>query len=206
MFIEAVLLFICVKNLSQISFKLKAVLSRRLLIVIGYMIAAVIVGVSAGVVPEGYGSEQCWIKQEKGFIWSFLGPVYFIVAINTILFISIIISLNSTLKKLNAEVSRMKQTKIMVFKTLAQFVIFGCPWILGLFINTNQMMEILFLILNSQQGTFIFLVYCVLNNEVRQQYVKWLRALLPGHKSRTFLIISEPSNMTSKNTTLNKLE
>ncbi|XP_065130401.1 uncharacterized protein [Paramisgurnus dabryanus] len=179
MFIEAVLLFICVKNLSQISSRQRAMLSSRFLIVIGYVIAFVIVGVSVGLVPEGYGSEQCWIKQEKGFIWSFLGPVCFILAINTILFISIIISLNSTLKKLNAEVSQMKQTKIMVFKTLAQSVILGCPWILGFFTENNQMMKILFLILNSQQGTFIFLVYCVLSNEVRQQYMKWMRALLP---------------------------
>ncbi|XP_065130496.2 adhesion G protein-coupled receptor E3-like [Paramisgurnus dabryanus] len=178
MFIEAVLLFICVKNLSKLSSKQRAVLNSGFLIVIGYVIAFVIVGVSVGLVPEGYGSEQCWIKQKKGFIWSFLGPVCFILAINTILFISIIISLNSTLKKLKAEYSRKKQTKIMVFKTLAQFVILGCPWILGFFTD-NQMMKILFLILNSQQGTFIFLVYCVLSDEVRQQYMKWMRALLP---------------------------
>ncbi|XP_073716176.1 uncharacterized protein [Misgurnus anguillicaudatus] len=179
MFIEAVLLFICVKNLSQISSKQRAVLNSGFLIVIGYVIAFVIVGVSVGLVPEGYGSEQCWIKQEKGFIWSFLGPVCFILAINMILFMNIIISLNSTLKKLKAEYSRKKQTKIMVFKTLAQFVILGCPWILGFFTENNQMMKILFLILNSQQGTFIFLVYCVLSDEVRQQYMKWMRALLP---------------------------
>ncbi|XP_073716261.1 adhesion G protein-coupled receptor E3-like [Misgurnus anguillicaudatus] len=179
MFIEAVLLFICVKNLSQISSRQRALLSSAFLIVIGYVIAFVIVGVSVGLVPEGYGSEQCWIKQERGFIWSFLGPVCFILAINTILFISIIISLNSTLKNLKAEVSVMKQTKIMVFKTLAQSVILGCPWILGFFINNNQMMEILFLILNSQQGTFIFIIHCFLNDQVRQQYVKWMRAVFP---------------------------
>ncbi|XP_065130646.1 adhesion G protein-coupled receptor E3-like isoform X2 [Paramisgurnus dabryanus] len=177
MFIEAVLLFICVKNLSQISSRQRAMLNKGFLIVIGYAIDFVIVGVSAGLVPEGYGSEQCWIKVERGFIWSFLGPVCFILAINIILFISIFISLNLTLKNVNLDVSHMRQTKITVFKTLAQFVIFGCPWILGLFINNSKMMEILFLILNSQQGTFIFLVYCVLNNEVRKQYVKWMRAV-----------------------------
>ncbi|XP_056590865.1 adhesion G protein-coupled receptor E3-like [Triplophysa dalaica] len=185
MFIEAVLLYICVKNLSQISSRQRAVLSSRFLIVIGYAIALVIVGVSVGLVPEGYGSERCWIKVEKGFIWSFLGPVCVLLAINMILFIRIIISLNSTLSKLNAEVSRMKQTKIMVFKTLAQFVVLGCPWILGFFTNDNKMMEILFVILNSQQGTFIFLIYCLLNNEVRQQYVKWMSALFCGPKARS---------------------
>ncbi|KAL0202586.1 hypothetical protein M9458_000604, partial [Cirrhinus mrigala] len=54
---------------------------------------------------------------------------------------------------------------IMAFKTLAQFVVLGCPWILGFFTNDSKVLEILFLMLNSQQGTFIFLIYCVLNNE-----------------------------------------
>nr|XP_055062671.1 adhesion G protein-coupled receptor E3-like [Misgurnus anguillicaudatus] len=179
MFIEAVLLFICVKNLSQISSRQRVWLKSRFLIVVGYIIALVIVGVSAGVFPDGYGSEECWIKKERGFIWSFLGPVCVILAINTILFISIIISLRATLTKLNTEVSRTKQTKIMVFKTLAQFVIFGCSWILGPFTENNKEVEIIFLILNSQQGTFIFLIHCVLNNEVRQQYMKWMSALFP---------------------------
>ncbi|XP_067260255.1 putative adhesion G protein-coupled receptor E4P [Chanodichthys erythropterus] len=182
MFIEAVLLFICVKNLSQISSKKREVLSSGFLCVIGYMVALLVVGVSVGLVPEGYGSEQCWIKRDKDFIWSFLGPVCVILAINMILFIYIIIKLSSTLKNLNAEVSQIKQTKIMVFKTLSQFVVLGCSWILGFFTNGSKVLEILFLILNSQQGTFIFLVYCVLNNEVRQQYRKFFRCLCCGHK------------------------
>ena len=58
MFIEAVLLFICVKNLSQISSKRRGVLSSGFLCVIGYTVALVVVAVSAGVNPKGYGSEQ----------------------------------------------------------------------------------------------------------------------------------------------------
>jgi len=59
----------------------------------------------------------------------------------------------------------------MAFKTLAQFVILGCSWILGFFTRDRKELEILFLILNSQQGTFIFLVYCVFNNEVRNHSI-----------------------------------
>uniref|UniRef100_A0A8C2DX59 Adhesion G protein-coupled receptor E3-like n=1 Tax=Cyprinus carpio TaxID=7962 RepID=A0A8C2DX59_CYPCA len=58
MFIEAVLLFICVKNLSQISSKKREVLSSGFLCVIGYLVALVVVCVSVGLVPEGYGSEE----------------------------------------------------------------------------------------------------------------------------------------------------
>uniref|UniRef100_A0A9J8B5K5 Uncharacterized protein n=1 Tax=Cyprinus carpio carpio TaxID=630221 RepID=A0A9J8B5K5_CYPCA len=182
MFIEAVLLFICVKNLSQISSKKREVLSSGFLCVIGYLVALVVVCVSVGLVPEGYGSEDCWIKMDKGFIWSFLGPVCVILALNIIIFIRIVITLYSTLKNLNAEVSQMKQTKIMAFKTLAQFVVLGCSWILGFFSNGSKVLEILFLVLNSQQGTFIFLIYCVLNNEVRQQYRNFFRCLCCGRK------------------------
>ncbi|XP_073697991.1 adhesion G protein-coupled receptor E3-like [Garra rufa] len=180
MFIEAVMLYICVKNLSKISSKKEEVLSSGFLCVIGYLVALVVVCVSVGLVPEGYGSEHCWIKQDNGFIWSFLGPVCVILALNTILFLKIIITLNSTLKKLNAEVSQMKQTKIIVFKTLAQFVVLGCSWILGFFTNGSEELEIVFLILNSQQGTFIFLIYCFLNNEIKQQYRKFFRRLCFG--------------------------
>ncbi|KTF71695.1 hypothetical protein cypCar_00049020, partial [Cyprinus carpio] len=87
------------------------------------------------------------------------------ISLNMILFIKIIIALNSTLKNLNPEVSQMKQTKIIVFKTLAQCVVLGCCCILGFFTNGSEVLEILFLILNSQQGTFIFLIYSVFNNE-----------------------------------------
>ncbi|XP_051559395.1 adhesion G protein-coupled receptor E3-like [Myxocyprinus asiaticus] len=197
MLIEGVLLFICVKNLSQISSKQREVLSSGFMIVIGYVIALVVVGVSAGLVPEGYGSEKCWIRRENGFIWSFLGPVCFILAINTILFISIIVSVNSTLKRLNAKVSQIKQIKIMVFKTVAQFVVLGCPWILGFFTNSSKIVEIVFLSLNSQQGTFIFLIHCVFNDEVRQQYVKLLSAILPGLQPRTIKNAPQNSSKTS---------
>ncbi|XP_056128024.1 adhesion G protein-coupled receptor E3-like [Rhinichthys klamathensis goyatoka] len=182
MFIEAVLLFICVKNLSQISSINREALSNEFLCVIGYTVPLVVVAMSAVVDPKGHGSEICWIQTDEGFIRSFLGPVCMILSSNTILFIKIIINLNSTLKNLNAEVSQMKQTKIMVFKTLAQFVVLGCSWILGFFTNGRKELEILFLILNSQQGTFIFLVYCVLNNEVRQQYRNCFRRLCCGCK------------------------
>ncbi|XP_048013058.1 adhesion G protein-coupled receptor E3-like [Megalobrama amblycephala] len=58
MFIEAVLLFICVTNLSRISSKKREVLSSGFLCVIGYAVALVVVGVSVWLVPNGYGSEQ----------------------------------------------------------------------------------------------------------------------------------------------------
>ncbi|XP_066518205.1 adhesion G protein-coupled receptor E3-like [Hoplias malabaricus] len=175
MFIEAVMLFISVKNIMKIRSKQEEVLGWRCLTVIGYVIPLVVVGVSVGLYPDGYGSDQCWIKTDRDFVWSFLGPVCLILTLNFIIFITVIIILRTALSKLSSERSQIKQMRVLVFKTLIQIIILGGPWILGFFVDGSNVLAIVFLFLNSQQGTFIFLVHCALNYEVRQQYRKWLK-------------------------------
>ncbi|KAK1803119.1 hypothetical protein P4O66_021651 [Electrophorus voltai] len=169
MFIQAVLLFIAVKNLSKIRSKQEEVLSWKYLIILGYAIPLTIVGVSAGLFPDGYGNENCWLKKDD--VWDFLGPVYFILTSNVILFIVIVVIITCTLKHQDREILQnhnitKKLIKQIIFKTLAQFVILGCTWILGFFTSSSEVVEILFLVLNSQQGTFIFLIHCVFNQEI----------------------------------------
>ncbi|KAL6482081.1 hypothetical protein MHYP_G00101610 [Metynnis hypsauchen] len=185
MFIEAFLLFLFVKNLTKIRSKQEDVLSWKCLIVIGYAIPLAIVGISVGLFPGGYGSEKCWIKNNKNFTWSFLGPVCVILASNIVLFCVIIVMLKYALAGLNNQVSQFRQTRILVFKTIVQFIVLGCSWILGFFTDGSKVLEIVFLFLNSQQGTFIFLVHCVLNQEVRQQYRKCLSVVCSCCKSIT---------------------
>ncbi|KAG9262708.1 adhesion G protein-coupled receptor E3-like [Astyanax mexicanus] len=177
MSIEAVLLFISVKNLSRLN--QKSMLGWKRLTAVGYGIPLVVVGVSAGVMPGGYGSEKCWLRNERNLVWSFLGPVCFMLVSNVILFSLIANSLRSSLTRLNSQVSQINQTRIVVFKTVVQFFILGCPWILGFFTSSSKILEVLFLFLNSQQGTFIFLIHCILNKEVRQEYRKLLYGFQP---------------------------
>ncbi|XP_036412992.1 adhesion G protein-coupled receptor E3-like [Colossoma macropomum] len=190
MFIDAALLFISMKNLTKIRSNEKAGLLWKLLVVIGYAVPLFVVGVSAGVFPNGYGSERCWLK--TGFLWSFLGPVSFILAANTILFICILIIIISTLTNMKSKSLKIKRPESehrfiisVALKTMSQFIILGCSWFLGYFAQSNKALEIIFLFLNSQQGTFIFLVYCVLSQEVRQLYMKWWRALHAGRIPHT---------------------
>ncbi|XP_030634729.1 adhesion G protein-coupled receptor E3-like [Chanos chanos] len=168
MFLEAITLFISVKNLSKIRSRWREVLHWKYQLVIGYVVPTLMVGVSLSVQRDGYDSETCWIKLGTSFVWSFLGPVCFILAVNLILFITIIITLQCTLMHLSGNVSQIKNSRTMVFKALAQFFILGCPWILGFFTWFSKALEIIFLLLTSQQGTFIFLVHCVLSEEVKQ--------------------------------------
>ncbi|XP_076118328.1 uncharacterized protein LOC143099132 [Alosa pseudoharengus] len=66
---------------------------------IGYGAPIAIVAVSAGIVPEGYGSDRCWLNYDKGFNWSFLGPVCCILGTNAIIFILILFFIHSTLSQ-----------------------------------------------------------------------------------------------------------
>ncbi|XP_042559550.1 adhesion G protein-coupled receptor E3-like [Clupea harengus] len=99
---------------------------------------------------------------------------------NVIFFTVIFIGFSSIISKANTDISKIKQMKILIMKTAVQFFILGCPWILGFFVKSSDILNILFLFLNSQQGTFLFLVHCVLNEGVRQQYRKWWLNLKQG--------------------------
>ncbi|KAG7491253.1 hypothetical protein MATL_G00001140 [Megalops atlanticus] len=173
MFLEALQLFLLVRNLREVRVIRQEGIHWGFLLLIGYGIPCLVVGVSAGVVPNGYGSKECWLETDKGFRWSFLGPVCFVLAVNVILFITIIGYLRFALAGRNKEISQLKDTRMMVVKILFQFIILGCPWIFGFFVNNSKVLEYLFLLTTSQQGTFIFLVHCVFRKEVQEQYRQW---------------------------------
>lgn len=55
----------------------------------------------------------------------------------------------------------------------------GISWIFGLFAYKSYALSLIFVLLNSIQGVAIFLIYCVLNNEVSfQQYERLLFAFV----------------------------
>ncbi|XP_058864015.1 adhesion G protein-coupled receptor E3-like isoform X3 [Acipenser ruthenus] len=173
MCLEGVQLYLLVRNLNVVKYSSRQGLRRRYLLLAGYGSPALIVAVSAGVFKEGYGTDTfCWLSRDRGFVWSFLGPVCVTIAVNTILFIAILWTLRSQMCGLNADVSKVKDTRLLTFKAIAQCFIMGCSWILGFF-QGLEFFRFAFVIINSLQGPFIFLVHCVLNQQVRMEYRKW---------------------------------
>ncbi|XP_040918923.1 adhesion G protein-coupled receptor E1-like isoform X2 [Toxotes jaculatrix] len=176
MLLEALQLHLLVRRLSKVQVIQRDGLPRPLLYLIGYGVPFVIVGTSALVYSDGYGAteaEVCWLSQKRNFKWALTGPVITVLALNWILFCATLWSLKPTLANMKSDISQSKDTRLIVFKILAQFVILGCTWILGLY-QSNLFFQVLFIILNSQQGTFLYIVHCLLNKEVREEYMKWL--------------------------------
>ncbi|XP_066566292.1 adhesion G protein-coupled receptor E1 [Amia ocellicauda] len=192
MFLEAIQLYLLVKNLKKVKVLQRQGLHCGYLLLIGYGVPTIIVAVSAGVIPKGYGDEHCWLKTEQNFRWSFLGPLCYVLGVNFLLFFAIIAELQSTLAHLNSEISSIRDTRVMVFKALMQFVILGCGWLLGFF-NEPDFIRHLFVLLNSQQGTFIFIVHCLLNKEVREEYKKWWNSLCSPNNT----LVSSTSTLSS---------
>ncbi|XP_067829248.1 adhesion G protein-coupled receptor E2-like isoform X2 [Heptranchias perlo] len=194
MSLESMQLYLMVRNLKNMRVSHSSNI-RKYIYPLGYGSPALIVAVSAAIYPNGYGSQRnCWLQIENGFVWSFLGPVYLITLVNTFLFTTTLYTLNEELSNRDVKVSKIKDTRMLTFKAIAQVFILGCTWILGLFHFQEETvaMAYLFTIVNSFQGTFIFIILCVLNPKIRAEYQKWIITIC---KTRKSLFESDSTNV-----------
>ncbi|XP_065432484.1 adhesion G protein-coupled receptor E3-like isoform X1 [Chrysemys picta bellii] len=178
MFLEGLHLFLTVRNLKVVNYTSTSWFKKRFMYPFGYGFPALVVVISAALNPDGYGtSKHCWLSLDRGFRWSFLGPVCAIILINLTFFLVTLWILRDKLSSLNEDVSTLKDTRLLTFKAIAQLFILGCTWSLGLFqvSSAKMVMAYLFTIVNSLQGVFIFLVHCLLNRQVREEYRRWIK-------------------------------
>ncbi|XP_039369603.1 adhesion G protein-coupled receptor E3-like [Mauremys reevesii] len=178
MFLEGLHLFLTVRNLQVVNYTSASRFKKRFMYTFSYGFPALVVAISAGVNPDGYGTPtHCWLSLERRFHWSFLGPVCAIILINLTFFLVTLWILRDKLSSLNEDVSTLKDTRLLTFKAIAQLFILSCTWSLGLFQvgSAKMVMAYLFTIVNSLQGAFIFLVHCLLNRQVREEYRRWIK-------------------------------
>ncbi|KAM4038868.1 adhesion G protein-coupled receptor E3-like isoform 2-T2 [Anomaloglossus baeobatrachus] len=205
MFIESVLLFMTVRNLRAVNYMTSRRSNFPMMCLLGFGVPIVIVGISAAVRPDAYGAEKyCWLKPTDA-VWSFIGPVAVFIITNTILLVFTVILLRNRLASLNTNVSTLKNSRLLTFKALAQLFILGCTWGIGYFQFgiRSPVISYIFTICNSLQGVYIFLVHCVFNNQVRQEYRKLIcRA---GKHRRQLSDDSSPNNVTTKSVNLTEI-
>uniref|UniRef100_A0A9L0J8I3 Adhesion G protein-coupled receptor E2 n=1 Tax=Equus asinus TaxID=9793 RepID=A0A9L0J8I3_EQUAS len=161
MLLEGLHLFLTARNLTVVNYSSVSRFMKKLMFPVGYGVPAVIVAISAASRPRLHGtSTHCWLRSESGFIWGFLGPVCAIFSVNenALGFVA--------LGALGA--SFLLLHKMLTFKATAQLFILGCTWCLGILQvrPAAHVMAHLFTIINSLQGVFIFLVYCLLSQQV----------------------------------------
>ncbi|XP_032906746.1 adhesion G protein-coupled receptor E3-like [Amblyraja radiata] len=180
MCVEGLHLHVMVRNLQRINAAGAHRALRWFMYPFSYGLPAIIVVVSAATNPGGYGSSQhCWLSIDKGLIWSFIAPVCAIILFNTVLFIVTLRMLRRQITRLNTQVTKIKDTRMLTVKAIAQCLVLGCTWILSLFHfqDSTTVLTYMFTIIHSLQGTLIFLILCVFNPQVREGYRScWDRA------------------------------
>uniref|UniRef100_A0A8D2JT75 Adhesion G protein-coupled receptor E2 n=1 Tax=Sciurus vulgaris TaxID=55149 RepID=A0A8D2JT75_SCIVU len=205
MLLEGLFLFLTARNLTVLSSSSRNRFMRKVMFPVGYGVPAVIVAVSAASRPHLYGTPtRCWLHPEKGFVWGFLGPVCAIFSINFIFFLITLWIVKSKLSSLNRDVSTLQNMRLLIFKATAQLFILGCSWCLGTLQvgPVAHIMAYLFTIINSLQGVFIFLVYCLLSQQVREQYRKWFTRIRRA-ESESYTLSSRAVTDSSKPNMIN---
>ncbi|XP_037363828.1 adhesion G protein-coupled receptor E3 [Talpa occidentalis] len=190
MLLEGLHLFLTARNLKVVNYSNMNKFMKWFLFPAGYGAPAVIVAISAALRPHLYGTpHRCWLEKNQGFIWGFLGPVCAIICVNFVFFFLVLCILKKKISSLNSEVSTIQNIRMLTFKATAQLFILGCTWFLGMLQvgSAEQVMAYLFTIINSLQGVFIFLVYCLLNQQVQ----KWFREIIkPKSESESYTLSS----------------
>ncbi|XP_057565909.1 putative adhesion G protein-coupled receptor E4P [Hippopotamus amphibius kiboko] len=192
MLLEGLHLFLTVRNLKVANYNSVDRFKKRFMYPFGYGIPALIVAVSAIAGHKNYGTyTHCWLKLDKGFIWSFMGPVALIILINLLFYLQVLWILRSELSSLNKEVSTIKDTRVMTFKAIAQLFILGCSWGLGFFMveevgkTIGLVIAYIFTIINILQGVLLFVVHCLLNYQVQMEFKKWFNGLKKGFETES---------------------
>nr|XP_057906236.1 adhesion G protein-coupled receptor L1 isoform X2 [Doryrhamphus excisus] len=144
----------------------------------GYCFPALVVGISAAIDYRSYGTKKaCWLRVDNYFIWSFIGPVSFVIMLNLVLLMITLHKMIRNSSALKPDSSRLDNIKSWVLGAITLLFLLGLTWAFGLmFINENSLiMAYLFTTFNAFQGMFIFIFHCALQKKVHKEYSKCLR-------------------------------
>uniref|UniRef100_A0A665W967 Si:ch1073-186i23.1 n=1 Tax=Echeneis naucrates TaxID=173247 RepID=A0A665W967_ECHNA len=151
---------------------------RKYYYISGYLIPAVVVGISAAIDYRSYGTQRaCWLRVDNHFIWSFIGPVTLIIVVNVIFLVVTMYKMVKHSTSMKPDSSRLGGIRSWVLGAFALLCLLGLTWSFGLFFlnESSIVMAYLFTIFNTLQGMFIFIFHCLLQKKVRKEYSKCFR-------------------------------
>ncbi|CAL8333806.1 unnamed protein product [Merluccius merluccius] len=145
----------------------------------GYSVPVLVVAVSTAIDFRGYGSSTaCWLRTDNYFIWSFLGPVAFIITLNLVVLVMTLHKMHSS-AALKPDSNRHDNLRAWAVGSLTLLFLQCVTWSAGLvFLSTpSLLLAYLFSSLNTAQGLLITILHCTLARKVRlcKDYSRCLR-------------------------------
>ncbi|XP_076305422.1 uncharacterized protein LOC143222606 isoform X1 [Tachypleus tridentatus] len=179
----------------------------------GYSIPAIVVGISAAIDPGSFGNgvNVCWLEYGNFYVMSFVGPVgaSIIVSIVLLIFVYHRISQRSDSGMAGKNKEGVKNSIIRAWCTNSMCVLVvlsltwsSCLWYLY---DTSPITIYLFAVSNSLQGALLFILYCVVESQVRIaicdgiRSISWFEACVNSSKP----VVSPPSQYIYTNDMMN---
>ncbi|XP_071945208.1 adhesion G protein-coupled receptor E3-like [Antedon mediterranea] len=171
---EAVYLFFMVSTSSYTKYN-----RLRYYLFFCYGVPITVVAVSSAGFASVYDVQHiCWLSQETGMIWTFVAPAICIVTINTGIMCIVLKTIydrsGNMVGKGTGEKKKLTQLRKATRGTFMLLPLMGTAWLIGPFAvgSDAAFIEYVFNMLNGCQGIFIFLMYCVFDNEVKECFQK----------------------------------
>ncbi|XP_069772845.1 adhesion G protein-coupled receptor D2-like [Narcine bancroftii] len=141
----------------------------------GWGFPVFIVVITVATTGDRYVADNhCWLNIKSNVIWAFVGPVLFTLIVNTfVLCRVVVITVTSFQRRSTMLVSgcRLPHHAYLTWagiKPLAILLpVLGLTWFCGVLVHLHITLGYIFVVLNSFQGLYIFLVYTLYNSEVR---------------------------------------
>ncbi len=126
---------------------------------------------------------SCFIGEPGVFFGAFLGPIIAIILSNLVIFFIVIsVLLRHTAGRDGNRMEKLDRKKVfrLIVGISGVTFLFGLTWLFGAFNITDASFafQFIFALFNTLQGFFMFLCFCVLNNDAREA---WKGVFAHGH-------------------------
>nr|XP_058959517.1 adhesion G-protein coupled receptor D1-like isoform X2 [Pocillopora verrucosa] len=143
---------------------------------------AIVVAVSLPIAAGNDGietfvnDENCWMSSSNNIIWIFVSFVGLIAIINMMILVRVIKEL-TTIQHVKG--SQTEQIRLGVRACVVLAPLLGVTWLIGFLVPLHIAFSYIFVILNSNQGFFIFFCHCLGNSEIRGRFKRRILKVLP---------------------------
>ncbi|XP_066569003.1 adhesion G-protein coupled receptor D2 isoform X2 [Amia ocellicauda] len=179
----------------------------KLYYVIGWGLPIVIVSITLATSFNKYVADNyCWLNTQNDIIWAFVGPVVFVLAVNTVVLFRVVTVTVASARRRSKMLTPSSASKLHALDltwaatkpVIILLPVLGLTWICGILVHLTVVLAYIFIIMNAFQGLYIFLVYAVYNSEVRNA----IKIMKEKKKALSFTNCSQPiSFLTSQRTT-----
>lgn len=130
---------------------------------------AMSLGIASG--TDGIGSfvndEYCWLSSDNGLIWMFVSFLVLIEIVNVVILVLVIREMASMQ---HTKDKQIEQIRFGIRACVVLIPLLGVTWLFGLLSSLHKAFIYIFVILNSTQGFFIFVLHCARNSEIRARF------------------------------------